>query len=992
MTFKQDFIKTALVAAAVSLGLTIFAIAEPQRLLGEGGAYIWSEAEVTIHGLFPLNDGTQVMQTYSARRAEDAVMHIYMQISDINGDVAFDPPLQLSEDGLISNAGGAVTDREGNIFLVWISAEPDDLDNSTLYAQKYNPNGEPLWGDNPLQVRVFNENPTAYRQPRLLPDENGGFYFLTSNRFAAIDENGAIRLIWDWHDSRPDPDFNLHAHPAIPPTIITDEIGGFWYCVNVEGHKLWNHVSYEGEVLWDAPESFDREGLPGEEDEDLMMFAGYEGGGLCEYYTGHSNLFFAVNGEGQIRRGGFIHEVDRVDEWIPAISSSNYFRQTNGVIVLPMSNNLANYERRVMVMAYNPQDNSLPYGENGIIIRHTFEDRSAAKGGSFAENNDGEIYYTLGGPGIGSEVYKISENGQMLWDEPAWIERIAPNMMAPAVDDGFWISGFTYGASLDYPDLLNVYNEDAEPLVEEFIETGVPRRDKVLCSHLWIHPDGNYRMINPQNLTGIKVMTIDPDGLVIGNPEGQMAVPMREKKQFWDSFGTEDGIIYIWKGYSSDIPDNAYSMTLAGFNFDGELEWSATHIDSTSGPAVQSRQFELSPDGENLLVTNILWEREERVHFRKIFNFSTENGELIWQQDTHINGSSSQSEISNRSFYNGEAIYSVYVDSEVFNDTLCVYRLDLNGEMVWETPFKEFIGSNTRILGSIPRDDGGIWLVKYGETEDGLEVWMDALDEEGQEFVERHYFYSEAMEIERSYMRSRYPVFELVSQRDNIWIIPYQDIQFGVQGLTQDGERLLGGHGFLPEAIIANRDDDDFWGIPDGEGGLWLKWRQDGTWLTHFNSEGEFVDGWDENGFNVWGDGILPAEKDNYPLSGSELAILGFRYGIHEGYYLQHISDPEPDSAYETKPASPFEFRITEVFPNPFNATTIISFELPYVQQISLRVYDMTGRMITILANGQFNAGRHCVIFDENKLPGGIYIARLESKDKTHAVKMTLLK
>ncbi len=79
-------------------------------------------------------------------------------------------------------------------------------------------------------------------------------------------------------------------------------------------------------------------------------------------------------------------------------------------------------------------------------------------------------------------------------------------------------------------------------------------------------------------------------------------------------------------------------------------------------------------------------------------------------------------------------------------------------------------------------------------------------------------------------------------------------------------------------------------------------------------------------------------------------------------------------------------------FPNPFNPATTISFSLPRTSDVSLAVYDVTGRKVVTLINQTMSAGEHHVAFDGSALPSGLYFARLSAGEMTRTQKMVLLK
>ncbi len=79
-------------------------------------------------------------------------------------------------------------------------------------------------------------------------------------------------------------------------------------------------------------------------------------------------------------------------------------------------------------------------------------------------------------------------------------------------------------------------------------------------------------------------------------------------------------------------------------------------------------------------------------------------------------------------------------------------------------------------------------------------------------------------------------------------------------------------------------------------------------------------------------------------------------------------------------------------FPNPFNPSTTITFDLPQTQPVTLTVFDLLGRKVAALLNGPQTAGTHTVRFDGAALPSGLYFARLASGQFTASQKLLLLK
>ena len=85
-------------------------------------------------------------------------------------------------------------------------------------------------------------------------------------------------------------------------------------------------------------------------------------------------------------------------------------------------------------------------------------------------------------------------------------------------------------------------------------------------------------------------------------------------------------------------------------------------------------------------------------------------------------------------------------------------------------------------------------------------------------------------------------------------------------------------------------------------------------------------------------------------------------------------------------------FSIHNSYPNPFNPSTAISFELRDAGFIKLSVYDIAGREVVTLAEGFYPAGAHQAVFDGTELASGVYFAMLEAGGVKQVRKLLLVK
>lgn len=80
-------------------------------------------------------------------------------------------------------------------------------------------------------------------------------------------------------------------------------------------------------------------------------------------------------------------------------------------------------------------------------------------------------------------------------------------------------------------------------------------------------------------------------------------------------------------------------------------------------------------------------------------------------------------------------------------------------------------------------------------------------------------------------------------------------------------------------------------------------------------------------------------------------------------------------------------------YPNPFNPSTTINFSLPEENKVTLKIYDMLGKLIeTVIANEAKSPGNYQVTFNSNNLPSGVYFYTLTSSNFMQTRKMILTK
>lgn len=100
----------------------------------------------------------------------------------------------------------------------------------------------------------------------------------------------------------------------------------------------------------------------------------------------------------------------------------------------------------------------------------------------------------------------------------------------------------------------------------------------------------------------------------------------------------------------------------------------------------------------------------------------------------------------------------------------------------------------------------------------------------------------------------------------------------------------------------------------------------------------------------------------------------------------------QPVTDVKELPETPVSFFLHQSYPNPFNPTTTIRFDIPTRGFVSVKVYDVLGGEVATLVNETMTAGVQNVTFDATRIPSGVYFYKLTAGSFTQTRKMILAK
>jgi len=758
---------------------------------------------------------------------------------------------------------------------------------------------------------------------------------------------------------------------------MADHNGGIWYQCREDLTSIWNYVDYHGEKMWEVPRIFEGPGLP-EPSDGAEILGTWGDMGLFYDYLNSQRHVFAARNDGSL--------IQRNDDQIFAVfpyPGTQFIPRARGDFILKWSID-ANRGRRRGILVYDPANHSFPWGSEGYQISWGEYGNGVHSTGATCELPNGDVI-TCCGETNSSSLFRFFSNGNVQWNRE--INDILPEAIIPNGDDGFWIWGYSnWYNRAGGTNRFNYYDREGRPAVEGFIDIGTQERlDPQLPLH-WIDEDGQYRCLFSQPWIGYTMTTMNPQGGIVGEYNGTVVLPDRNQGRYPRFSFRVNGVNIFFESW----------LHAKAFNDEGELLWDQQYDIGEWTSSVPEYAAFVSPDSQSLFIMTTLYNvngvREE-VGFTAKFRVA--NGELEWRYITPA--------VYPIPIVSGMVTFAVSSDA-VYHvldwsaDSGAVWAADYDGQPLWESPYifpRDPVNSN--IFGAAPADDGGFWIGFMEQSDEGLDCYLQKFEREGG-FTRRVYPYAEPWRGE--YEWDGYtPPYQLLTSLDNIWIIPTQHIEFGVQCLTQAGERLMPPYGCNPEFYLIVSDGDYLKYAPDSRGGVWIacRSRRSGLWVFHFTPEG-LSPGWNPLGELIsdlgWWDELK--EVASTP-SGDFLLVWtreneGINAAADDNYYFQHVSDDSPGKAEPDQFSAPVAFEFLSAFPQPFNSRLSVVYQATGYTAITLKIYDLTGRTVAERVFSDRDRGRHSIILDASDWRSGVYFLTMDDGQNRFTRKVVLLR
>ena len=104
------------------------------------------------------------------------------------------------------------------------------------------------------------------------------------------------------------------------------------------------------------------------------------------------------------------------------------------------------------------------------------------------------------------------------------------------------------------------------------------------------------------------------------------------------------------------------------------------------------------------------------------------------------------------------------------------------------------------------------------------------------------------------------------------------------------------------------------------------------------------------------------------------------------------LNNIETELSANYKNITPFNFQITNLFPNPFNPILNIDFEINQAGLVKVEISDITGAIVNIVYDGYMTMGKHQKSWNSENLPSGLYFVSLQAGGNSLTSKVVLLK
>ena len=434
----------------------------------------------------------------------------------------------------------------------------------------------------------------------------------------------------------------------------------------------------------------------------------------------------------------------------------------------------------------------------------------------------------------------------------------------------------------------------------------------------------------------------------------------------------EGGVIVSYEDRLENLPSWYANIRVQRVDSNGNFLWGQTGVRVTLEEINQGLQQIVSDGSGGCVVT---WKTISSVFYVNRIN---ESGERLWSDSGKVLGISNYSGTEPKIIRAADGSY--YAETGEY-----IYRVRENGEIVRR---------DSVILGNIvPDPEGGIVLSGKVGSINNRRLAVQRKDSLGTNLWQGPY-----VEIADSlYINSPIYVREINGYYFYFWWGYKNGIQLVAQYqvLRSDGTKLFN-QGNLP---ISNFPVDALFGniLASDSATYLLIWQdyraEDGVFGQRKDTLNNML--WNSNDVSIY-TGLY---SELHAITDGDGGAIGL--GWHQfdftfrafkvskngilGEVITNIDD-------EYQITFPEELILYQNFPNPYNSSTTIPFQLPKESKINIDLYNVLGEKIQTIANGLYPRGNHSITFSSDKLSSGIYLYKLQTETHSLTKKLIIIK
>lgn len=151
---------------------------------------------------------------------------------------------------------------------------------------------------------------------------------------------------------------------------------------------------------------------------------------------------------------------------------------------------------------------------------------------------------------------------------------------------------------------------------------------------------------------------------------------------------------------------------------------------------------------------------------------------------------------------------------------------------------------------------------------------------------------------------------------------------------------------------------------------------------------------------NIWQilspEGTPPGARDGATAIYIEAEDRMVVFGGHGSTHSNEVWSLNTLSGSASTPVEPIDLptplRLQQNYPNPFQASTTITFTLPAPAHVTLTVYNLLGQEVSTLLLATMSGSQHTVVWDASELPGGVYVYQLKTQDFVETRRLLLMR